>query len=208
MRNPRYFTKYLLKSKLYIVFRLTTVGLILSTIAIDVAASEISELQWRTVTQLSGTPSTTDIDVPAVYIFFDPNCPATAKLFRNDADGKSFADAPAVWIPVAYMKADSLGKAAATLREMQFSAIKDNFTHYDSQEKSGAITPVQASAKERSEVANAKRVWMELTTTPATPMIVYKDNSGAPHVHLGYNSPEKLKQIVREAPSSHIPAYK
>lgn len=173
-----------------------------------VLASDVSASQWKSVTQLAGIASELGMDSPNIYVFFDPNCPATAKLFRGSATGKSFANGPAIWIPVNYMTADSLGKAAAILREKQFSAIKTNFTLYDAQKKSGAIAPVAASDNEKQKIDKARQIWIGLTTTPATPMIVYKDKLGAAHAHLGYNPPEELERIINEAPRSHIQEYR
>jgi len=175
--------------------------------SICASAKDINQDQWRKVIQLSGVPSVSGMDAPSVYVFFDPNCPATAKLFRANANGKSFADAPAVWIPVYYMATDSLGKAVSILREGKFSAIRTNFTLYDTQKKSGATAPIVADVGDKQKIDKAKQIWIGLTNTPATPMIVYKDKLGAGHVHLGYNPPEELERIISEAPNSHIREY-
>lgn len=171
-------------------------------------ADNISQDQWRRVANLSGVPSTFGLNLPSIYVFFDANCPASAKLFRRTEQGKSFADAQIIWIPVYYMAADSLGKAAAILRMGQFSSIKTNFMLFDDQKKLGAIAPVQPNINERQKIIKANQVWGELTNTPGTPMIVYKDKSDIAHIHLGYNPPEELERIVNEAPSSRMQEYK
>jgi hypothetical protein len=171
-------------------------------------ADNISQQQWRRVANLSGVPSTFGLNLPSIYVFFDANCPASAKLFRRNDQGESFADAQIIWIPVYYMAADSLGKAAAILRAGQFSMIKNNFMRFDDQKKSGTITPVLPNINERQKIDKANQVWRELTDTPGTPMIVYKDKWDIAHIHLGYNPPEELERIVTEAPSSRMQEYK
>jgi hypothetical protein len=171
-------------------------------------AKDIDNGKWKKITQLTGVFSQPGIIVPSIYVFFDPNCPATAKLFRRNDNDWSFADSAVVWIPVYYMSNDSLGKASTMLRAKKFSMIKANFLSYDFNRRAGATDSVLPSLDERQKIDKAKEVWMDLTTTPATPMIIYKDRSGAAHVHLGYSSPEELERIVSDAPNSRLKEYK
>lgn len=79
----------------------------------------------------------------AIQVVFDPNCPASARLFEYLK--KTQTNTPIRWVPVAYYQKNSLGKAAALLQVTNpEKALNQNFEHYDYRTQMGATTPISA----------------------------------------------------------------
>lgn len=117
----------------------------------------VTDVQWKQVKALRGIATQPGMNVPALYVFFDPNCPWCAKLWRTKlSDGRSFKDLPAVWIPVSFLTSDSIGKAAALLRQGNKAGLERNFGQYDFVHHTGGIQPVAASDSERVALGQAK----------------------------------------------------
>ena len=109
----------------------------------------VTEVQWKQVTSLRGIATQPGMTVPAMYVFFDPDCPWCAKLWNTKLSKGYFKDVPAVWIPVTYLTSNSVGKAAALLRLGNKAGLERNFGQYDFVNHTGGILPVQASDRER-----------------------------------------------------------
>ncbi|MEO6147060.1 MAG: hypothetical protein ABIT70_08425 [Sulfuriferula sp.] len=166
----------------------------------------VTDLQWQQVRSLRGLYTQPGMSVPALYIFFDPDCPWCAKLWQMQLDGKPFKDVPAVWIPVTYLASDSLGKGAALLRQGNKAALERNFAHYDTAHRSGGIAAVEPSATERQALGHAKAVWLQLGG--ATPMFVYRTSTGEALVYLGLpKDSAALASIVHTLAPPHLSVY-
>lgn len=119
----------------------------------------ISQAQWQQVSVLSGIATQTGLTQPTLYVFFDPNCPVCGDLWHSQIAGKSFHDIPAVWIPVTYYSTDSLGKAAAILRQGNLEALVRNFGANDNaKNKPGEMTPIIPSSAEKRSLAESTAV--------------------------------------------------
>lgn len=166
---------------------------------------EISSVQWEQIQTLRGIPSRPGLRNSPLYIFFDPNCPWCAKLFQP-MQGKIFASAmEAAWIPVTYMKQDSLGKGAALLRSGRFPALEANFKDFDFTKRSGSARAVAPTSAEITVLGKAKTVWQNLGG--ATPMFVYRDKSGKYQAFLGLPTAERLSELLSTVSSNRLEPY-
>ncbi len=168
----------------------------------------ISATEWHQVKALSGVATQAGNKAPALYVFFDPNCPPCAQLWQSRVSGKPFGDVPAVWIPVAYYSADSLGKAAAILRQGDRAALERNFgAGYNVTKESGGITPVQPTRAESRHIAESRALWKDLGG--GTPMLVFQTANGKRIRFMGFpqNHLSTLETIVQslKQPKSRQP---
>ena len=152
----------------------------------------MSEELWRQVRSLRGTPTQQGLKTASLYVFYDPNCPFSAKLWQASFSGNPFADVPAIWIPVAYLTDTSLGKAAALLRFGSKANLSRNFTAFPAA-NAGAIAPVTPLDAERLALGRAKTAWNQLGQ--GTPALVFRSNNGQVKVVLGFD-PKSLEAIV------------
>lgn len=169
----------------------------------------LSATQWQWMRQLQGIATRPGMTAPALYVFFDPDCPWCQALWNARLpDGRGFREVPAVWIPVAYLQPDSLGKAAALLRAGDVAALQRNFgPGYVAATRSGAIAPVSPSAAERKALGQSQGVWQNLGG--ATPMLVWRAKDGRVLRDLGM--PKDLAELQRIAQSvapSHLQVYR
>ncbi len=169
----------------------------------------VSQQQWRWTRMLRGIATQSGMTVPSLYIFFDPNCPWCSQLWQTRLpDGRFFKDMPAVWVPVTYLKNDSLGKAAALLRQGSKAALeRDLGAAYNPEHRSGGIEAIEPNQAELSDLGHSKAVWLQLGG--ATPMFVYRSSSGQVLRYLGLpKDPAMLMDILRSAVPPRLETYR
>lgn len=157
-------------------------------------AADVSEVAWTSVKTLRGIRSGSDTDAPALYVFFDPNCPWCATLWTSSVDGKPFNERAALWIPVAYLGDDSMGKGAALIRAADRSALAANFAMFNHTWHAGATAPVTPSESEAAALGRSKAVWYALGG--ATPMLVYRTREGSVKSFVGAPKADELARVL------------
>jgi len=140
---------------------------------------------------LPGATGITEGHGPRVlYDFFDPNCPYCHKLYMRLQGLIGPYGLTVHEIPVAYLKASSLGKAAALLEAPdRLAAMRASQAHYTWKHGS-RIAPKVPTAKVRRELAMNLKLDIEAAGFPLVPILVYQKtdgtirivNSGAPPV--------------------------
>lgn len=155
---------------------------------------EVPHQIWSQLKTLRGVAMQPDMTRPTLYVFIDPNCPVCADLWKKQVNGKPFHDLPAVWIPVAYMSNDSLGKAAALIRSGSKQDMRRNFTQFNRSKRQGSLPGVKPTSEERAALARAEALWVELGE--ATPMFVYRTRQGEARVVLGLMHEPLFAQLV------------
>ncbi|MDB6063391.1 MAG: Ankyrin [Verrucomicrobiaceae bacterium] len=148
-------------------------------------AENASEAQWLQLKELQGISSGVSGSSTATYIFFDPNCPYSAKLNKSGLRLPGVDLRQAMWIPVAYIRPSSEGKAAAFLRSGKYEAIIKNYQSFNYATYEGSIAGVTPTAEESLALDKSRVLWSLMSSSPATPMIIYKEKSGAIKVQLG-----------------------
>src|SRR5690606_2424753 len=115
----------------------------------------------------------------------DPTCPYSARLNRSGLGLPDVDVRRAQWIPVAYLRPTSAGKAAALLRAGTYEAIIKNYQNFNYAKYEGSIAGSTPTSDELLALEKSKAVWADMTSSPGTPMIIYKDKTGAVTVQLG-----------------------
>lgn len=120
-----------------------------------------------------------------VYAFMDPNC-----IFCH-LEWKAFQ--PYIkqglqvrWIPVAFLKPDSAGKAAALLESKTPAALMQQLqTKFNAATESGGITPLANPSVATMAKIQSNGELMRGFHFSGTPALVYKDSSGKVQYHPG-----------------------
>jgi thiol:disulfide interchange protein DsbG len=165
----------------------------------------ISEQSWHQVRSLRGIATQDGMTTPSLYVFFDPNCPFSAKLWLRQVGGKPFADVSAVWIPVTYLEQSSLGRGAALLRAIRKEELARNFRDANIEYRQGAVTAVTPTDAERLALGRSKAVWIKLGS--ATPMLVYRSKSGGAHAYRGGPPVDKTAEFISQIAPSNLDGY-
>lgn len=131
-----------------------------------------------------------------IYIVFDPNCPYCSvayKAFRQfSAQGIEFR-----WVPVAYLRPDSAGRAAALLSASDpAKALESNETGFKESEHQGGIAPMDSVPKSIQDQLARNDAIMQSIGSTATPTLVWKDDAGHFREYEGLPSPEMMTSIL------------
>lgn len=131
---------------------------------------------------------------PSIQMVFDPNCPASGRL--HEYLYATYRDTTIRWVPVAYYRKDSLGKAAALLADSTpDQALHNNFLKYDYKTQSGAVKPIEPPLmlKERLQRLYSSK-WLF-----GTPMIVVRSRDGRILANDQGNNPTNIDLIIQQA---------
>ena len=131
------------------------------------------------------------------YILIEPNCIACHDLYQ---DIHSYIDEGKLavrWIPVAFRKADSTGKAAAIMTsDNPGKALAKNEEGFDKKSESGGIKPMDDVPANIKKQIESNKHFMMNNGIHVTPVMMYQDSSGKAHVKRGSPGKKALKNIV------------
>lgn len=151
-------------------------------------AGGISEAQWLQLKELRGISSGASGSTAVAYVLFDPNCPYSAELSKNPLGLPGMDLRKARWIPVAYIRPNSANKAVALLRAGNYAAIIKNYQNFNYAKYAGSIEGVEPTVEESLALDKSNALWNSMSNSPATPMIIYKEKSGAIKIQFGLPS--------------------
>ena len=127
-----------------------------------------------------------------LYVFFDPNC-LYCHLTWKALQPYEKVGLQVRWVPVAYQKPSSVGRAAAIMQASdRTAALRENEVKYDEAHFDGGIKPVDKPQAPLTVQLQANTQLMQKFGVPATPVLVWKDNNG--NVQLKPGVP-RLSQI-------------
>jgi len=113
-----------------------------------------------------------------LYVFFDANC-WYCHLTWKAVQGYERAGLQVRWVPVAYQKDSSYGRAAAILSARDtVAAFRRNETGYREASYDGGIAPAKVSAEQRKAL-DANTALMKRFGVPATPGIAWREDAKA-----------------------------
>jgi len=169
--------------------------------------SLISRDRWDRLRSLASIHLGPAADVIHLIVFFDPNCPWCAQLWK-----KLYATIPpsphaSAWIPIAYLSDSSDGKALAMQRAADpAKALADNFERFDMVARSGGIEPIgDPSPRERERQQASNSAWQSLF--PASPLIVYRSRDGGTYVQVGMPGADDFAALLAELPPGTMSTY-
>ncbi|MEO1766224.1 hypothetical protein [Thiobacter aerophilum] len=162
---------------------------------------------WLAVQQLAGLRLTKPEEQTQIVFFFDPNCPACAKLWQW-FDTMPRRDVASMWIPVAYMKPTSEARAIALLRTADpYAALAQNFLTFDAAAWEGAMPPVKdATLAEQSSLRKNTRYWSR-SLFGATPLILYRAKAGGIWQEVGLSDAADLDRLLSQLATARLSAY-
>ncbi len=113
-----------------------------------------------------------------IYVFMDPNC-IYCHLVWKALQPYEAAGLQVHWIPIAFLKPDSAGKAAALLQANDSVALmKQLETHYSEKDESGGIAPLATiPAEVQAKLDGNAKLFQDLGFQ-GTPTIIYRGSGG------------------------------
>lgn len=136
----------------------------------------------------------------AVYVFFDPNCPACQLLYRNLRTLIEPHDMQVRWVPVAIVNATSPGKAAAILEAADpLAALRENEEHYSGEAYAGGIEERIPSGETERQLRANERLLNKLDI-PVVPTMLFPDKDRRAVLIQGALSPLALRKVFRRLP--------
>lgn len=133
---------------------------------------------------------------PHLLIFFDPDCPFCAHLWQSFHPWRQ--DFRVRWVPVAYVRPSSLGRAAAILTSPHpGQALQQNEGHFQYQKHLGGLMPLFASSHSLQMAIHLNtQFWLQ--NLAMLPAIFYEKKIGT-QLFLGSPSPRQWKRIAVSA---------
>ena len=113
-----------------------------------------------------------------LYVFFDPNC-LFCHLTWKALQPYEKVGLQVRWVPVAYQKPSSMGRAAAIMEAPdRAAALRENEVKYDVVHFDGSIKPVDRPQAPLTAQLQVNLQLMQKFGVPAVPVLVWKDNNG------------------------------
>jgi len=135
-----------------------------------------------------------------VYIFFDPNCPYSHKLYLATRGEVGKSGLALRWIPVGQLEASSPGKAAAILAAPDplaaFRKNEDDWNFGDS--PAGGIRPLADPPLKVRAALQANAQLMHQARLHTFPVLLYRGTQGHAHLILGLLPDDALHAVLRQ----------
>ncbi len=136
-----------------------------------------------------------------VYIFIDPNCPYSHKLYLSTRTEVGKSGLALRWIPVGQLEASSPGKAAAILAAPDplaaFHQNEDDWNFGDS--PAGGIRPLSQPTAKVAQQLQTNAALMHQAGLQIFPVMLYRDASGRAHLIVGLLPDDTLATVLRSA---------
>ncbi len=131
-----------------------------------------------------------------LYVFFDPNC-FYCNLTWKALQPYEKAGLQVRWVPVAYQKPSSVGRAAAIMEAPnRADALRENEVNYDKAHYDGGIKLMDKPQAQLMAQLQANTELMRKFGVPATPLLVWKDNYGNVQLKPGVPRLSRLPEIT------------
>ena len=172
------------------------------------AGKELLPTAWKDLKTLHGIEvKAQPDDLIQLIIFFDPNCPVCADLWRRlyGKDSKQ-QQISSLWIPVTYMHETSLGKAVYLLNQRSRQALAQNFEAFDDQARQGNAPTAPVMPQSRQAIERNTAYWKKLYG--ATPLIVYRTPEQKTYLQIGLPKQPEFEALLKELPPPRLGAYR
>lgn len=131
-----------------------------------------------------------------LYVFFDANC-WYCHLTWKALQPYERVGLQVRWVPVAYQKESSAGRAAAIMQARdRAAALRENEVGYRVQKYEGGIAPAAGPPAALLAQLEANTKLMERFGAPGTPALVWKDSAGSVQVKIGMPRLSQLPAIT------------
>ncbi|MHB8454546.1 MAG: thiol:disulfide interchange protein DsbG [Acidiferrobacterales bacterium] len=113
-----------------------------------------------------------------LYVFFDPNC-IFCNLTWRALQPYEKVGLQVRWVPVAFLKPTSLGRAAAIMEAKDpAAALQDNESHFNTATEDGGLKPLGKPSPASLSRLNSNGKLMNSFGSTGTPTLVWKDKAG------------------------------
>ena len=130
-----------------------------------------------------------------LYVFFDANC-WYCHLTWKALQPYERAGLRVRWVPVAYQKETSKGRAAAIMEaKNRAQALRENETYYRADSYDGGIEVAQVSRRLAAQLERNTKLMREFGA-PGTPLLVWKDEKGVVRTKVGMPRLAELPAIA------------
>ena len=137
----------------------------------------------------------------AVYIFFDPNCPYSHKLYLATRVFVGKNGLALRWIPVGELEASSPGKAAAILAAtdplLAFQHNENDWNFGDS--PAGGIRPLEHPPAKVLDELHANAQLMQRARLHTFPVMLYRTRKGHAQLIVGLLPDKEIGSVLRLA---------
>ena len=131
-----------------------------------------------------------------LYVFFDSNC-FYCHLTWKALQPYGKVGLQVRWVPVAYQKPSSVGRAAAIMGAPdRAAALRENEVNYDRPHFDGGIKPVDKPQAQLAAQLQTNTELMRKFGVPATPLLVWKDSNGNVQIKPGVPRLSQLPGIT------------
>jgi len=136
-----------------------------------------------------------------VYVFFDPNCPFSHKLYLATRAEVGRDGLQLRWIPVGQLHASSPGKAAAILSAPDpLAAFHKNEDDWDFGESpGGGIRPLDHPSGRVQQQLRRNAALMHQAGLQTFPVMLYRTADGRAHLIVGLLPQDTLMSVLRRA---------
>ncbi len=131
------------------------------------------------------------------YIIFDPNCIYCHRLFDSLQPFIQKGSLAVRWIPVAFLKSSSSGRAYAILSSKNpLAMLIQNETNFNENTEDGGAPPLNSPSSAVAQQLKNNMAFLTETQISATPAILYKSKEGIANLISGMVSPDKLGPMI------------
>ena len=187
-----------------VLFHAAIIAALLTSVTVSVAAkSDSGKPPAKDLPALFATLEKTDAVTEGaafprglVYVFFDANC-WYCHLAWKALQPYERAGLQVRWVPVAYQKDSSVGRAAAVMQARdRAAALRENELGYRPQTYDGGIAPAANVPVALAAQFEANTKLMERFGAQGTPALVWKDGKGQVRVKTGMPRLSQLPAIT------------
>lgn len=163
---------------------------------------------WQAINRLAGVRLAKPGQPIQAVFFVDLNCPTCARFWH-------WFDTPArrqwatLWIPVAYMNTQSLGRAASLLRAAEpYRALAMNYRDFDDANRQGKLAEAASpSPEEQTRIRTNTRYWNG-ALFPTTPLSVYRNHDGTYWQLLGLLPEPEMSGYFANLASAQLEGFR
>ena len=131
------------------------------------------------------------------YILFDPNCIYCHRLFEALQPAIQKGTLAVRWVPVAFLKQTSTGRAYAILSSPDpLAMLLQNESDFNESTEDGGVPPLNSASLKVQQQLKNNMAFLTETQLTATPAILYKSKTGIANIIPGMVSQDKLDTMI------------
>jgi thiol:disulfide interchange protein DsbG len=132
-----------------------------------------------------------------LYVIFDPNCIYCHRLYDALQPFIKKGQLAVRWLPVAFLKATSTGRAYALLSSSNpLQTLAQNENNFDESSENGGVPPLNNPSAAVQQQLQNNMAFLTEAQINATPALLYKTVNGSAKLDMGMIDATKLKDLI------------